>query len=81
MENIQGGNKMTFKNWLLNCSDYSKYGWLATDIEGDKTFPNTKSYLEMMVYLIESNAGEMSTRLFKEAWEEYLTECNKEVSQ
>lgn len=81
MENIQGGNKMTFKNWLINCSDYSKYGWLAVDVENDSTFPSTDSYLEMMVYLIENNAGEMSTRLFKEAWEEYAMECDKEVTQ
>ncbi|MFJ7952198.1 YozE family protein [Lysinibacillus sp. NPDC096418] len=67
---------MTFKNWLINCSDYSKYGWLTADVENDKTFPNTDSYLEMMIYLMENNAGEMSTRLFKEAYEEY-----KEVSQ
>ncbi|WP_313469487.1 YozE family protein [Lysinibacillus sp.] len=72
---------MTFKNWLLNHSDYSKYGQLAVDIEGDKTFPNTESRLEIMVYLIGSNAGESAFRMFSEAWEEYVTECNKVVSQ
>lgn len=61
---------MTFKNWLLNCSDYSRYGWLAVDVENDKTFPDTNDYLEMSNYL-EKNAGEMSKQMFKDAWEEY----------
>ena len=63
--------EMTFKNWLLNSSDYSKYGYLAVDIENDKTFPNTNNYFEMFSYLVENNAGEVSKGLFKEAWEEY----------
>ena len=63
--------KPTFKNWLLNFSDYSKYGYLAVDIENDKTFPNTNNYLEMFNYLVENNAGEISKQMFKEAWEEY----------
>lgn len=62
---------MTFKNWLLNCSNYSKYGWLAVDVENDKTFPDTNDYLEMSNYLVEKNAGEMSKQMFKDAWEEY----------
>ncbi|TQR26865.1 hypothetical protein C7Y47_24065 [Lysinibacillus sphaericus] len=66
-----GGIKMSFKNWLVNSSDYSKYGWLTVDIENDKTFPNTNNYFEMFNYLVKNNAGEMSKRLFKEAWEEY----------
>lgn len=69
-----GGIKMTFKDWILNHSDYSKYGSLAVDIESDKAFPNTDSYLEMIVYLIENNVGDMSTQLFKEAYEEYKQE-------
>lgn len=62
---------MTFKNWLLNCSDYSKYGSLTVDVENDKTFPNTDSYIEMFYYLVKNNAGEMSKRLFNEAYNEY----------
>lgn len=62
---------MTFKNWLLNCSDYSRYGCLAVDVENDKTFPNTNSYIEMFNYLVENSAGEMSKQMFKDAWEEY----------
>lgn len=67
---------MTFKNWLLNCSDYSEYGWLAVDVENDKTFPNTDSNLEIMVYLIGNNAGEMTKRLFQQAFNEYKQEVN-----
>ena len=62
---------MTFKNWLLNHSDHSKYGWLVVDVENDNTFPDSNNYLEMFNYLVEQNAGKMSKRLFKEAWEEY----------
>lgn len=66
-----GGIEMTFKNWLLNCSDYGKYGWLTVEIENDKSFPDTNDYLEMSNYLVEKNAGEMSKNLFNQAYEEY----------
>lgn len=62
---------MTFKNWLLNCSDYSKYGLLAVDVENDKAFPDTDSYIGTLGYLIENNAGEMTKQLFQDAWNEY----------
>ncbi|WP_336634711.1 YozE family protein [Lysinibacillus fusiformis] len=62
---------MTFKNWLINCSDYSKYGWLSVDTENDKSFPDTNNYLEISNYLVEKNAGEMSKTLFNQAYEEY----------
>lgn len=42
-----GGIEMTFKSWLLNHSDHSKYGWLVVDVENDNTFPNSNNYLEM----------------------------------
>lgn len=68
---------MTFKYWFLNYSDYSKYGQLAVSVEDDKAFPNTDSNLEMMVYLIENNAGEMTTQLFQQAFNEYKQEVTK----
>lgn len=72
---------MTFKNWLLNCSDQSEYGLFVVDIENDNTFPDSDNYLEMFNYLIGQNAGGISKQLFNKAWEDYLTECNQEEAQ
>jgi len=64
---------MTFKQWILKVAGYEKYGYLATEIEGDQTFPDTQNYLEMFNYLVENDAGEIAQSLFKEAWIEYAS--------
>ncbi|MEK4629980.1 YozE family protein [Solibacillus sp. FSL R7-0682] len=72
---------MTFKYWLLNCSDWAEYGFLSTDVAEDETFPDSDNYFEIMLYLINQNAGEWSKQMFNDAWNEYLTVQGKELAQ
>lgn len=77
-ESLKGGERMTFKNWILQfTNEDSPRGDLAIDIRDDTPFPNCKVYRKISDYLNRVGASNLYMQSLEATFKQYKQEMSK----